>query len=248
MTALDGARPRPHALARRGEDGGGDRPRSRARDAERWPAFVARPRRARRGVVASVFDATPPSIDAPAAARTVGPAAHRAAVPRPGREDGYRLLRWGPMPVADLVAEWLDTPTAAGGAGRRRRLRGDVRAVVGGQRPAVPARTPPTTPPATGAPSGRAAVLARCARRWRARPTAAGGDDRHGRAGGRRSSPTAARRAACALADGDARSTRRSVLSGIDPKAHLRALRSDGPAVGVPLARLAYRARARSPR
>jgi phytoene dehydrogenase-like protein len=28
-----------------------------------------------------------------------------------GKQDAYRLLRWGPMAVADLVAEWFDTET-----------------------------------------------------------------------------------------------------------------------------------------
>src|SRR5207249_603671 len=26
-----------------------------------------------------------------------------------GRRDGFRLLRWAPMPVADLVHEWFDS-------------------------------------------------------------------------------------------------------------------------------------------
>ena len=28
-----------------------------------------------------------------------------------GKKDAYRLLRWGPMAVADLVAEWFETET-----------------------------------------------------------------------------------------------------------------------------------------
>ena len=43
--------------------------------------------------------------------RAVGPAAHAATRSAAlGRDDGYRLLRWGPMAVADLVAEFADTP------------------------------------------------------------------------------------------------------------------------------------------
>ena len=69
-----------------------------AADAERWPAFRVAPRARLGRVVASVFDATPPSIDAPAAARAVGLLRTARQFRALGREDGYRLLRWGPMP------------------------------------------------------------------------------------------------------------------------------------------------------
>jgi phytoene dehydrogenase-like protein len=83
-----------------------------AADAERWPAFVAA--RARLGrVVASVFPDTPPSIDRPAPRelwRLLQTARQFRAL---GEQDGYRLLRWGPMPVADLVHEHVETPFVA---------------------------------------------------------------------------------------------------------------------------------------
>jgi phytoene dehydrogenase-like protein len=79
-----------------------------ARDAERWPGFVAT--RARLGkVVASVFDATPPSVEAPTTRELWGLLRTARQFRGLGREDGYRLLRWGPMAVADLVAEHADT-------------------------------------------------------------------------------------------------------------------------------------------
>jgi phytoene dehydrogenase-like protein len=84
------------------------------RDAERWPAFAAA-RAKLGGVVASVFAATPPSVEAPSARelwRLLRTARQFRAL---GREDGYRLLRWGPMAVADLVAEFADTPLLRAG-------------------------------------------------------------------------------------------------------------------------------------
>ena len=54
---------------------------------------------------------TPPSIEAPSAARTVAACCTRRGSSGPwDASDGYRLLRWGPMPVADLVAEHVETP------------------------------------------------------------------------------------------------------------------------------------------
>lgn len=81
-------------------------------DADRWPAFMAS--RAKLGrVVASVFPHTPPSIDAPAPKelwRLLQTARQFRAL---GPTDGYRLLRWGPMPVADLIHEHVETPCVA---------------------------------------------------------------------------------------------------------------------------------------
>lgn len=83
-----------------------------AADANRWPAFMA----ARAGlgrVVASILPHTPPSIDTPAPRelwRLLQTARQFRAL---GATDGYRLLRWGPMPVADLVHEHVETPMVA---------------------------------------------------------------------------------------------------------------------------------------
>ena len=83
-----------------------------AADADRWPAFMAS--RAKLGrVVASILPHTPPSIDAPAPRelwRLLQTARQFRAL---GHSDGYRLLRWGPMPVADLVQEHVETPMVA---------------------------------------------------------------------------------------------------------------------------------------
>lgn len=83
-----------------------------ANDAERWPAFLtARTKLGR--VVASIFPHTPPSIDSPAPKelwRLLQTARQFRGL---GATDGYRLLRWGPMPVADLVQEHIETPFVA---------------------------------------------------------------------------------------------------------------------------------------
>ncbi len=79
-----------------------------ARDAERWPAFQAT--LARLGaLIGSLFIATPPSVDTPSA-RDVFALMHTLRDFRSlPRDDQWRLLRWGPMAVADLVAESIDT-------------------------------------------------------------------------------------------------------------------------------------------
>jgi phytoene dehydrogenase-like protein len=78
-------------------------------DAERWPAFVATRQRLGR-VVASVFDGTPPSVEAPSTRELWALLRTARQFRGLGREDGYRLLRWGPMAVADLLAEFAETP------------------------------------------------------------------------------------------------------------------------------------------
>ncbi|MEZ5285818.1 MAG: NAD(P)/FAD-dependent oxidoreductase [Vicinamibacterales bacterium] len=73
-------------------------------DAEAWPGFVQSLDRLAR-VVGTLFARTPPDVDHPGAQdlwtlmRTLG--AFRALP----TDDAWRLLRWGPMAVADLVSE-----------------------------------------------------------------------------------------------------------------------------------------------
>jgi phytoene dehydrogenase-like protein len=79
-----------------------------AKDATRWQPFHLTLRRLG-ALIGSVFVSTPPSVDAPSA-RDVFALMHTLgdfrAMPK---EDQWRLLRWGPMAVADLVAESIDT-------------------------------------------------------------------------------------------------------------------------------------------
>ena len=109
------------------------------RDAERWPAFVAARRAAR--AAWSRRCSTPPRrrSDAPATRELWGLLRTARRFRGLGREDGYRLLRWGPMPVADLVAEHADTELLRAALAADGVFGSDARAVVGGQRPALPA-------------------------------------------------------------------------------------------------------------
>jgi phytoene dehydrogenase-like protein len=52
---------------------------------------------------------TPPSIDRPAPNDVWQLGKVGLAFRNLGKKDEYRLLRWGPMAVADLAAEWFDT-------------------------------------------------------------------------------------------------------------------------------------------
>ncbi len=59
--------------------------------------------------LAPLLAATPPSLDAPDRRDVWEMVKAGARFRRLGRKDEYRLLRWGPMAVADLVAEWFET-------------------------------------------------------------------------------------------------------------------------------------------
>lgn len=79
-----------------------------ARDAEAWPAFAKSLAHLAK-VVATLFERTPPDVDAPGRddlwtlMRTIG--AYRGLE----KPDAWRLFRWGPMSVADLVSEHFET-------------------------------------------------------------------------------------------------------------------------------------------
>jgi phytoene dehydrogenase-like protein len=79
-----------------------------AHDAERYPEFHESFARIGR-VLAPLLTRTPPSIDKP----TMGDVWHFGKLGKDfrklGKRDAYRLLRWGPMAVADLAAEWFET-------------------------------------------------------------------------------------------------------------------------------------------
>ena len=79
-----------------------------AKDAARWPAFQATLQRLG-ALIGSLFINTPPSVDAPSA-RDVFALMHTLGDFRSlPKDDQWRLLRWGPMAVADLVSESIDT-------------------------------------------------------------------------------------------------------------------------------------------
>jgi phytoene dehydrogenase-like protein len=79
-----------------------------AKDAKSYGEFVVTFARIGR-VLAPLVSMTPPSIDQPSAADIWNLGKVGLAFRGLGKKDEYRLLRWGPMAVADLVAEWFDT-------------------------------------------------------------------------------------------------------------------------------------------
>lgn len=78
------------------------------KDAEIYPDFVNSFARIGR-VLAPLISMTPPSIDQPSAADLWQLGKVGLAFRGLGKKDEYRLLRWAPMAVADLVSEWFET-------------------------------------------------------------------------------------------------------------------------------------------
>src|SRR5918992_1538505 len=77
-----------------------------AADAERYPDFCAT--LARLGAfIAPLLESTPPSLDEPAAGELWDLLKVGRRFRALGRADAFRLLRWMPMAVADLVTEWF---------------------------------------------------------------------------------------------------------------------------------------------
>src|SRR5215470_16828625 len=79
-----------------------------AKDAKIYPEFVESFSRIGR-VLAPLLSMTPPSIDQPAKGDVWQLGKVGLAFRKLGKKDEYRLLRWGPMAVADLVSEWFET-------------------------------------------------------------------------------------------------------------------------------------------
>ena len=79
-----------------------------ANDAKSYPEFVESFSRIGR-VLAPLLSMTPPSIDQPAKGDLWQLGKVGMAFRGLGKKDEYRLLRWAPMAVADLVAEWFET-------------------------------------------------------------------------------------------------------------------------------------------
>jgi len=79
-----------------------------ANDAKSYPEFVNSFSRIGR-VLAPLLSMTPPSIDQPTKTDLWHLGKVGLAFRGLGKKDEYRLLRWAPMAVADLVAEWFET-------------------------------------------------------------------------------------------------------------------------------------------
>ena len=76
-------------------------------DAQRYREFCSTLERLG-GFLAQLLEMTPPDIDSPAAGEMWELLKTGRRFRSLGRKDGFRLLRWGPMAVADLVAEWFE--------------------------------------------------------------------------------------------------------------------------------------------
>ena len=79
-----------------------------AKDAAEYPRFLESFARIS-GVLRAIASAPPPDIDQPGAADLLQLLKAGRRFRALGKTDGYRLLRWMPMPVADLVSEWFDS-------------------------------------------------------------------------------------------------------------------------------------------
>jgi len=78
------------------------------RDGARYVPFLESVRRIS-GVLAAALESLPPSFDAPTAGDLFAGLKLGRAFRALGKADGHRLMRWIPMPVADLVAEWFES-------------------------------------------------------------------------------------------------------------------------------------------
>jgi phytoene dehydrogenase-like protein len=78
------------------------------KDAKSYPEFTHSFSRIGR-VLAPLLGMTPPSIDEPSANDLWHLGKVGLAFRGLGKRDEYRLLRWAPMAVADLVSEWFET-------------------------------------------------------------------------------------------------------------------------------------------
>jgi phytoene dehydrogenase-like protein len=78
------------------------------KDAAKYPQFQASLAKMGR-VIGKALTLVPPDIDNPTSGDLWGMLNTGRAVRKLGKRDMYRLLRWGPMAVADLVAEYFET-------------------------------------------------------------------------------------------------------------------------------------------
>jgi phytoene dehydrogenase-like protein len=78
------------------------------RDADRYPAFAEA--FARIGAaLRPILSQAPPGAEAPGLRDVATQLGNLRRVRALGKRDAYRALRWAPMPVADLVAEWFES-------------------------------------------------------------------------------------------------------------------------------------------
>jgi phytoene dehydrogenase-like protein len=78
------------------------------KDAAKYPEFAASLGKISK-VIAEALATTPPDIDHPSGGDLWSMLKTGRALRNLGKRDMYRVLRWGPMAVADLVAEYFET-------------------------------------------------------------------------------------------------------------------------------------------
>jgi phytoene dehydrogenase-like protein len=78
------------------------------RDAERYPGFH-RSLSSIGALLGRVLEMTPPDVDRPLDGNMLPLLKLGLGFRGLGRPDAQRLLRWGPMPVADFASEWFET-------------------------------------------------------------------------------------------------------------------------------------------
>jgi phytoene dehydrogenase-like protein len=78
------------------------------KDAQRYPEFCAAMQRLG-SFLSDLIDMTPPSIDSPSAGEVWELLKTGRKFRALEKKESFALLRWGPMAVADLVAEWFET-------------------------------------------------------------------------------------------------------------------------------------------
>jgi phytoene dehydrogenase-like protein len=83
------------------------------KDADRYPELQESLRKMG-GIIADALTLTPPDIDSPSRTDLWGMLQTGRALRKLGKKDLYRLLRWGPMAIADLVAEYFETDLVRG--------------------------------------------------------------------------------------------------------------------------------------
>jgi phytoene dehydrogenase-like protein len=79
-----------------------------AKDADKYPELEQSLKKIG-SVIAQALKLPPPDIDDPSRSDLWGMLTTGRALRKLGKKDMYRVLRWGPMAVADLVAEFFDT-------------------------------------------------------------------------------------------------------------------------------------------
>jgi len=81
-----------------------------AKDAKNYPEFEQSFSRIGK-MLAPLLNKTPPAIEHPSPAELWNLGKLGRSFRGLGKKDAYRFLRWGPMAVADLAAEWFETET-----------------------------------------------------------------------------------------------------------------------------------------